>query len=86
MAIQAKQKHKNPRQFFISAEPAKAVTEESIFRGKKGVLFTFALDCAKVKAQAPERKERRCFIKTKIIKVNLAVINFYFNRYALITM
>ena len=48
----SKQKHKNPRQFLISAEPAKAVTEESIFRGKEGVLFTFALECAKVKALA----------------------------------
>ncbi|MBQ3137757.1 MAG: hypothetical protein IJB74_09805 [Clostridia bacterium] len=48
----SKPKHKNPRQFFISAERAKAVTEESIFRGKEGVLFTFALECAKVKALA----------------------------------
>ena len=27
-------------QLFISAESTKAVTEESIFRGKKGALFT----------------------------------------------
>ena len=40
------------RQWFISAELAKAVTEESIFRGKKGVLFTLALFGAKVKAIA----------------------------------
>ena len=31
----SKQKHKNPRQFFISAKPAKAVTKESILRGKR---------------------------------------------------
>ena len=40
------------RQWFISAEQAKAATEESIFRGKKGALFTLALFGAKVKAIA----------------------------------
>ena len=38
------------RQWFISAEFTKAATEESIFRGKKGALFTLALFGAKVKA------------------------------------
>ena len=40
------------RQWFISAEFTKAATEESIFRGKKGALFTLALFGAKVKAIA----------------------------------
>ena len=40
------------RPWFISAERAKAATEESIFRGKKGALFTLALFGAKVKAKA----------------------------------
>ena len=40
------------RQWFISAESTKAATEESIFRGKKGALFTLALFGAKVKAIA----------------------------------
>ncbi len=40
------------RRWFISAELAKAATEESIFRGKKGALFTLALFGAKVKAIA----------------------------------
>ncbi len=38
------------RQWLISAKLAKAVTEESIFRGKNGALFTLALFGAKVKA------------------------------------
>ena len=39
------------RRWLISAEQAKAATEESIFRGKKGALFTLALFGAKVKAK-----------------------------------
>ncbi len=40
------------RPWLISAKLAKAATEESIFRGKKGALFTLALFGAKVKAAA----------------------------------
>ena len=56
-----------PRQFFISAEPVKAATEESIFRGKKGALFTLALVCAKVKARAARAEKTLMFLQCAII-------------------